>query len=50
MQLDDVLAPEGELLMVTVAQNDPQGQSMYCCCLRCGFLLSQGTSVWKPAI
>lgn len=24
-QLDDVLAPQGELLMVTVAENDPQG-------------------------
>lgn len=25
VQLDDILAPAGEMLMVTVAENDPQG-------------------------
>jgi hypothetical protein len=24
-QLDDVLAPDGQMLMVTVAENDPKG-------------------------
>jgi hypothetical protein len=29
-QLDDVLAPNGQMLMVTVAENDPQGSWPEC--------------------